>query len=319
MDFGIIAGDTDQTIYVRLRDSTTGLAKTGLAYNSAGAVASYTLPGAARAAITLATQTVSGAHSDGGFVEVDATNCKGLYRLDLPDAAIASGKYSIISIEFDGIIEESIIVPLSLRKADVRQNAGTNITSASGRQEVNLSHIAGSAVSTSSAQIGVNVVNAAGTAWGSGAITAASIAADAITAAKIADGAIDANTFAAGAITASAIAADAIGASELAADAVTEIQSGLATAANLATVDTVVDAILALLDDARTEPGQGAPPVNPDLATKIDYLYKAWRNKKTQTSSEYNLFADDASTVDQKATVSDDGTTTTIGEVASGP
>lgn len=125
MDFGIVAGDTDQTIYVRLRDSTTGLAKTGLAFNSAGAVCSYVLPGAARAAITLATQTVAGAHSDGGFVEVDATNCKGLYRLDLPDAAIASGKYSLISIEFDGIIEETVIVPLSLRKSDLRQVSGS--------------------------------------------------------------------------------------------------------------------------------------------------------------------------------------------------
>lgn len=90
-------------------------------------------------------------------------------------------------------------------------------------------------------------------------------------------------------------------------------------AAILAAVDTEVASILSLLDDARGEPGQGAPPVNPDLATKIDYLYKAWRNKKTQTSSQYSLFADDASTVDQKATVSDDGTTTTIGEVATGP
>lgn len=78
-------------------------------------------------------------------------------------------------------------------------------------------------------------------------------------------------------------------------------------------------AALALLDDPRGEPAQGAPPVNPDMATKVDYLYKAWRNKKTQTSSQYSLFADDATTVDHKATVSDDGTTTTIGEVASGP
>lgn len=119
MDFGIYAGDTDKTIYIRLRDSTTGLAKTGLAYNSTGAVCSYVLPGAARAAITLATQTVTGAHADGGFVEVDATNCKGLYRLDLPDAAIASGDYTIISIEFDGVIEESIMIPLHDKNVNI--------------------------------------------------------------------------------------------------------------------------------------------------------------------------------------------------------
>src|SRR3972149_322220 len=56
-------------------------------------------------------------------------------------------------------------------------------------------------------------------------------------------------------------------------------------AAILAAVDTEVAAILALLDDARGEPAQGAPPVNPDMATKLDYLYKAWRNHSTQTAT----------------------------------
>jgi hypothetical protein len=88
---------------------------------------------------------------------------------------------------------------------------------------VDLGQIAGADVSTTTAQLGVNAVQAGGTAWGSGAITAAAIASDAITAAKVADGTIDAATFAAGAINAAAIAADAIGASELAADAVAEM------------------------------------------------------------------------------------------------
>jgi len=98
-------------------------------------------------------------------------------------------------------------------KADVRDYNGTAGTFASGRPEVNASH-------------------AGGTAWGSGAITAGSIAAAAFTAAKFAADAIDANA--------------------LAASAVTEIQSGLATAANLATltgyVDTEVAAIKAVTD-----------------------------------------------------------------------
>lgn len=115
VDYNIRAADIDKTIYVYLEDSTTGQAKTGLAYNSPGAVASYVLPGAARAAITLATQTVTGAHSDGGFVEVDGTNAKGVYRLDLPDAAIASGDYTIITLEFDGTKEFAVTVPLDKR------------------------------------------------------------------------------------------------------------------------------------------------------------------------------------------------------------
>ena len=136
-DFGIYAGDTNKTIYVRLRDSSTGLAKTGLVWNSAGAVCSFTLPLAARAAITLATQTVTGAHSDGGFVEIDATNCKGLYRLDLTDAAIASGDFTVISIEFDGIIEESVEVALHTRKVNAIEISGTTQTANDVGQDVN--------------------------------------------------------------------------------------------------------------------------------------------------------------------------------------
>ena len=96
------------------------------------------------------------------------------------------------------------------------------------------------------------------------------------------------------------------------------VDTGTTLDGKVNTIDTVVDSILAMLDDARTEPGQGAPPVNPDLATKIDYLYKAWRNKKTQTSSETKVFADDGTTIDHKASISDDGTTTTVDEMGTG-
>ena len=78
----------------------------------------------------------------------------------------------------------------------------------------------------------------------------------------------------------------------------------------------VVDALNV---DTYAEPGQGAPAATATLAAKINYLYKAWRNKKTQTSTTFSLFADDATTVDQKATVSDDATTATIGEIVTGP
>lgn len=74
-----------------------------------------------------------------------------------------------------------------------------------------------------------------------------------------------------------------------------------------------------LATDTYAEPGQGAPAATATLAAKINYLYKAWRNKVTQTSTTYSLFADDASTVDQKATVTDDGTTFTRTEIATGP
>lgn len=53
-------------------------------------------------------------------------------------------------------------------------------TAGSALAKSDMVDIAGSAVSTSTAQLGVNAVNAGGTAWGSGAITAGSIAASAL-------------------------------------------------------------------------------------------------------------------------------------------
>ena len=105
-------------------------------------------------------------------------------------------------------------------------------------------------------------------------------------------------------------------------EARTIVAANYATAAELTIVNDFLDseiaAILALLDDARTEPGQGAPPVNPDVVTKIDYLYKAWRNRHTQTATEYALYADNTTTKDQEATVTDDGVTLDRGEVGTG-
>jgi hypothetical protein len=57
--------------------------------------------------------------------------------------------------------------------------------------QVDMTQIAGAAVSTSTAQLGVNAVQAGGTAWGSGAITAGAIATGAIDADALAADAVD--------------------------------------------------------------------------------------------------------------------------------
>lgn len=89
---------TDVTVYLFIQDSsvTTGAGKTGLAYNTSSLVAYYVRPLGSATQLTLATQTVTGAHSDGGFVEVDATNMPGVYRLDLSDAICATGVNSVV-------------------------------------------------------------------------------------------------------------------------------------------------------------------------------------------------------------------------------
>lgn len=106
-------GATDVTLHVLLRNSSASpyAGLTGLAWNSGSLVAYYWRTGAAApVAITLATQTVNGAHADGGFVEVDGTNFPGLYRLDLPDAVCAAGVEQV-SVVLRGAanLEETVI------------------------------------------------------------------------------------------------------------------------------------------------------------------------------------------------------------------
>jgi len=97
------------------------------------------------------------------------------------------------------------------------------------------------------------------------------------------------------------------------------VLAAIAALNNLSAAQVNAEVVDALATDTYAEPGQGAPTATTTLAAKIGYLYKSWRNKKTQTATERKLYADDGTTVDQKATDSDDATTYTKGEVATGP
>lgn len=103
----IVAGATSQSINIFIRDSssTTGAGLSGLVYNSAGLTAYYSFAGAnaTSTAITLATlAAVNSAYSSGGFKELDATNMKGWYRFDIPNAAIAGSKGRSVALHFQG-------------------------------------------------------------------------------------------------------------------------------------------------------------------------------------------------------------------------
>jgi len=81
-------GSTDRSVPIYAFDNTTGLPKADLAYNSTGVDLWYRREGAAVVSITEATlASLTTAHTDGGFLAV----ANGEYRLDLPDAAFASG------------------------------------------------------------------------------------------------------------------------------------------------------------------------------------------------------------------------------------
>jgi hypothetical protein len=99
----LLAGSTSQTINVFIGDVTslTGKGLTGLVFNTASLQAYYALPKAASVSITLATlSAVTSAYSSGGFKEIDATNMPGWYRFDIPNAAIASGRF--VTLQFQG-------------------------------------------------------------------------------------------------------------------------------------------------------------------------------------------------------------------------
>jgi len=106
-------GSTSQTEYYSILDEVTGLPKTGLTYNSAGAVASYLRTRGLPIAITLSgLGSANAAYTAGGFIEVDAVNQPGLYRLDVPDAAYLTGAAEVIVyLKFTG----SIVTPLKYR------------------------------------------------------------------------------------------------------------------------------------------------------------------------------------------------------------
>ena len=92
--------------------------------------------------------------------------------------------------------------------------------------------------------------------------------------AALVSGRIDASVgaMAANVVTASAIATDAIGAAELAADAVTEIQSGLATAASIAALNNISQADVRTavgLASANLDTQLDALPTNAELATAL--------------------------------------------------
>ena len=86
---------------VNIRQNTTSrtefinLNSVGYKFNTASLVASYIKLGGTRTSIPLVTQTVTGAWTSGGFVEIDPINMPGLYRFDIPDTVFASSASAI--------------------------------------------------------------------------------------------------------------------------------------------------------------------------------------------------------------------------------
>lgn len=186
----VYKGSTSRSTFFSLVDSTTGLPKTGVTFSDV--TGSYARTRAARVAITVITQTVTGSFSSGGFCEVDATNEPGLYRFDVPDAAFAGGAEEVVvSIKATGCKAEHkgfVLVDWNKQVASIPNAAA----GASGGLAIVGSNMGSVASVTGNIGGSVATVGPAG-------------------------------------ITATSFATDAIGAASLSAAAVAKIQAGLST------------------------------------------------------------------------------------------
>jgi hypothetical protein len=97
------------------------------------------------------------------------------------------------------------------------------------------------------------------------------------------------------------------------------VTGSVGSLATQAKADVNAEVVDTLNVDTYAEIGQETPAATNTIRKMLGFLFKAWRNRSTQTATAYSLYADDGTTVDQKSTVSDDATTFDSGEKTTGP
>lgn len=271
-------GTTDYSCTIRIVDSTDGTPETGVAYDTSGIDLWYRRPAAAHTSITEATQTESGAHTDGGFVHIS----DGYYRLDLPDAAVASGADYV---DVGGTVTGMVVIGgrIRLTSVDLDDSVRAGMTA---------------------------LPNAAPDAAGGLPISdAGGLDLDAL----------DANVTLALADT-NELQTDLTngGRLDLLIDAILEdtgttLPATLAGLNDLSAAEVNAEVVDALATDTYAELAN-VPAATSTLSDKINWLFALARNKITQTGTTQTLRNDaDAGSI-ATAAVSDDGTTTTRGE-----
>lgn len=315
----IKAGSTDVSVTLRIVDSTDGTPETGVVFNTSGIDLWYRREGAASVDITEATlAALTTAHTDGGFLHIN----DGWYRLDLPDAACATG---VAGVQIGGTVTGMVVLaPYIELDVNTAEDVYTRIGAPAGASvSADIADIEGK-VDDLESRLGTP------SDLGSGATVAANlvdiesqtddigVAGAGLTNINLPDqtmnitgnitgnlsGSVGSVTGAVGSVTGN-VGGDVAGSvGSLAAQAKTDVNAE------------VVDA---LNTDTYAEPGQGAPAATTTLVAKIGYLYKFLRNKVETTSTQISIYDDAGTTVDQKSTISDDATTFTRGEFGSGP
>lgn len=111
-------GSTDRSVSIRIIDSTNGSPETGvlfgdvtLWYRREGGLV-VPIP-----AVELATPVLTDPHDDGGFLHIS----NGIYRVDIPDAAFATGANYV---DIGGSVTDMIVIAGRVRLVDTMLEIG---------------------------------------------------------------------------------------------------------------------------------------------------------------------------------------------------
>lgn len=185
---GIKAGSTSVSMPVELRKSADSTELTGIVFG--GVTAYYTRQGAAPVSITTqALSLATSAWATGGWKELDGTNAPGLYRLDIPDAAFASGA-DWVTVTVKVATAFLYVERFALEAQGASENfaligtAGAGLTALGDTRIANLdatvssrgtSTFAGGAVASVTGNVGGNVTGSVGSVAGNVTGTVASV------------------------------------------------------------------------------------------------------------------------------------------------
>lgn len=187
----ILAGTVDVSVVIRIIDATDGTPETGVVFNTAGIDLQYRRELAASTAITEATlAALTTAHADGGFLHIG----NGYYRLDLPDAACATG---VAGVLVHGTVTGMVVIGCYIElvaydpftappdAADIANEVRTELTTELGRIDTPISNVETDTQNIQSrlpaALVGGRIDSSVG-AFAAGVLVAAAIAADALAA-----------------------------------------------------------------------------------------------------------------------------------------
>src|SRR5688572_23679837 len=96
-------GSTDRSVDIKILNED-GTPNESVVFDTAGLAIWYRRAGAAKTSMTLVTlAALTTVHTDNGFLHID----DGVYRLDLPDAAVASG---VNHVTIGGALTDCVVI-----------------------------------------------------------------------------------------------------------------------------------------------------------------------------------------------------------------